>query len=113
MEGMKVSRQRQKGTRFETAVKEVFHETGIFPDCERTGSRAYELGDLVNTGIWTVECKNQKAMKLAEWLSQAEAAAERTGLLPVVIHKRRGKNASQAYVTMDLTTFIEANRRII
>ncbi len=60
--------------------------------------RSYEL---------SIECKNQKEMKLASWVDQAVANAKQ-GQVPVVFHKRRGTMKIDAhYVTMRVEDFLK------
>lgn len=67
------------------------------------------------------ELKNVAKMDLSGWLQQADVesvnwASARAyapdDVLPVVIHKRRGKGARGAYVTMDLETFFNILDRV-
>jgi hypothetical protein len=98
-----VSKARQKGTTFESAVVAYMRENG-FPDAERWGSTTMDQGDVRNIPI-VLEAKNHKAMALSEWCSQAAASSQKAGKLWAVVHKRARKGTSEAYVTMSLENF--------
>jgi hypothetical protein len=100
-----VSKARQKGTSFETAIVNFLKENG-FPDAERWGSSEMGLGDVRNLPI-VLEAKNHKAMALSEWCDQAERSGKKAGTLWAVVHKRIRKNTSKAYVTMSLENFVK------
>ncbi len=122
---------RSKGTTFETAVRRALNgeltdpsmrflekvpkgvraawTTGVVPDAARTGSRAYELGDIEIPGFG-VECKDQKKMALSGWVDQAVEATVRLDRvkpksaphIPITIHKRPRRNVLESYVTQPL-----------
>jgi hypothetical protein len=100
-----MSKARQRGTQFETAVVNFLKENG-YPDAERWGSTNMALGDVRNIPI-VLEAKNHKSMALAEWCDQAEEAGNRAKKLWAVVHKRNRKNISKAYVTMSLEQMVE------
>jgi hypothetical protein len=102
-----VSKQRQRGTAFETATVNYLHEQG-FPDVARTGSAAYGDGDLIGLPGIVIENKDWARLDLSGWLTQATKSAERRGQneIPIVVHKRRGKNVSQAYCTLSLESLV-------
>lgn len=96
---------RQKGTLWESTILPVLQRVWKF--AQRTGSRAYELGDFANTGRYVIEAKDHKTITLAAYMDQAKKAAARVpGGIPVVIVKRRRKNVLQAYVVMELGDWI-------
>jgi hypothetical protein len=99
-----VSRSRAKGTSFENDVVEFLQENG-FPKAKRLPF-ASPLGDIKGTPI-VLEAKNQKTMKLPEWLEQATKSGSRAGFIAAVVHKRARKNVSKAYVTMELDQFTQ------
>lgn len=54
----------------------------------------------------SIECKNQKAMCLAEWVDQSVRQGAARGLVPVVVHKRARKgDVADHYVTMRAADF--------
>lgn len=100
-----MSRERAKGTRFETAVCEYLAD--VFPAVERraqTGAR--DRGDIAGVPAFALEVKNCRAMELAAWLDEAATeAANANEPFGAVIHKRRNKATADAYVTMTLRDF--------
>jgi hypothetical protein len=103
-----MSKSRARGTAFETATVNYLHENG-FPAVVRTGSAAYGDGDITGISGIVIENKDQARMDLSGWLNQATKSAERRDKneIPIVVHKRRGKNVSQSYVTMALCDFVK------
>jgi len=99
-----MNKARAKGTEFESAVTNYLIESG-FEHAHRLPLGS-PLGDVAGTPM-TIEAKNHKEMALGTWVKQAENSSLKTGKRWAVVHKRRGKNVSQAYVTMSLETFAE------
>jgi Holliday junction resolvase len=97
-----MSKSRAKGTDFENDVVEYLRGNG-FPKAKRLPF-ASPLGDIKGTPI-VLEAKNQKTMKLPEWLTQAAKSGAKAGFIPAVVHKRARKNVSKSYVTMELDEF--------
>ena len=95
-----MSKQRAKGTAWETAFVRYLVDQGI--PANRTGFSS-PYGDVETPGLPIVwEGKNCQTMTLAAWVDQAQASSgRRVGIwLPAVFHKRRGKGPADAYVTM-------------
>lgn len=110
-----MSRERAKGTAWETSI--VNYLSDHFPDhaVRRTGSADYGAGDIV--GIHpelVIEAKNVQRLDLAGWVDQAEAAAERNDAdLAVVWVKRRGRTSpGKGYVVMSGDTFTSILERL-
>lgn len=110
-----MSKERAKGTAWETSI--VNYLTDHFPDHDvrRTGSADYGAGDIV--GIHpelVIEAKNVQRHQLAAWVDQAELAAERQGAqLAVVWMKRSGRTSpAKGYVVMSGDTFTEILHRL-
>lgn len=103
-----MSKQRALGTEFETATVNYLHANG-FPAAVRTGSAAYGDGDITGIPGIVLENKNQARMDLSGWLNQATKSANRRekNEVPIVVHKRRGKNVSQAYCTLSLESLVK------
>jgi hypothetical protein len=103
-----MSKQRAKGTAFETAIVNYLHERG-FAGAVRTGSAAYGDGDILGIPPLVIEAKNQVKLDLSGWLKQVTDSRDRRGFdkeVPVVFHKRRGKSVSQAYATLTVEEII-------
>lgn len=96
-----MSRQRAKGTRFESAVVAVLAER--FPYCERRALRGnQDAGDIAGLPI-PIECKNTVALDLAGGCNEAAAAARRLGVAGwVAVFKRRGHPDRRAYFVTSL-----------
>lgn len=110
-----MSKQRDKGTRFETAVAGYLSLATGQDVTRRALSGAKDEGDLRGFSIGdepcVVECKNCKALNIADWLRQARTeAANADADFGVVVFHRRGvgldmvRMGEQA-VLMDLDTF--------
>lgn len=121
-----MSRQKQKGTAFETAIVEYLQNQLCDDTIERRAlNGTADRGDISGVTFcgdrMVLECKNKVEMRLAEYLREAETeAANDNAFYYAVIHKKRGVGIStaqtigQQYVTMPLhmlTSIIyEANR---
>jgi hypothetical protein len=103
-----VSKQRARGTKFETDTVNYLHEQS-FPAAVRTGSAAYGDGDITGIPGIVIENKDQARIDLSGWLNQATKSADRRDKneIPIVVHKRRGKNVSQAYCTLSLESLVK------
>lgn len=99
-----MSKTRAKGTAFETEVVNYLKANG-FDEAERNPLNS-PLGDIGKIPI-VAECKNHKTMTLSEWMKQAEVSGTKAGKMWAVVHKRRGKNVSKTWVTMELDQFVE------
>ena len=107
-----MSKQRQKGTAFETLIVDYLREHG-FPQASRSPLHgAKDTGDTMNTWPFVLEMKNHNSMSLGAWLDEAAKeffnAQNTRPFYYAVIHKRRGRGwAGHQFVTMDLQTFTE------
>lgn len=103
-----MSKSKQKGTAFETAVCDYLRD--FFPAVERRAMQgAKDCGDIANIPNTVLEVKNQKAMDLAGWLKEAKAEALNAGVTRyAVIHKRRGVgDMGEQYATIPLFLLAE------
>lgn len=112
-----MSRQKQKGTAFETAIVEYLQNQLCDETIERRAlNGTADRGDI--TGVtfcgqrMVLECKNENRMRLADYVREAETeAANDNARYYAVIHKKRGTGIStaqtigQQYVTMPLHIF--------
>ena len=101
-----MSKQRQKGTRWESAIRDYLHAEGV--EVHRQPAHGTnDKGDLhIGTDV-VVEAKNQARHSLGEWLDEATAEAANAGRdVGAVWFHRRGKSSPAAgYVLLDGATF--------
>jgi len=102
-----VSKQRAKGTSFETAVVNWLNSHGLYARrLPLAGSK--DVGD-IDAGAWNLEAKNCRALTLAAWVAEADAEAANAGKPVVVVAKRVGKgDPGESYVVMPLRVFATA-----
>lgn len=113
-----MSRQKQKGTGFETAVVRFLREELADERIERrtlggSGDRGDVAGVTLPTGGRVViECKAHERQEMARWLREAEAERQNDGaLVGCVVSKRRGYGEArmgEQLVTMTLMDFAVA-----
>ena len=109
MNGLKMSKAKQKGTAAETAVVKYLKEKG-YVNCERRSLNGVnDRGDIAGIESVVIEVKNHARMELAQWVSELliEIANDKadTG---VVIHKKRGTtNVGQWYATMPVDIWVD------
>lgn len=109
-----MSRQKQKGTAFESAIVEYLQDKLCDDTIERRAlNGTADRGDISGVTFcghrMVLECKNEARMRLAEYMREAETEAKNDGAFYyAVIHKKRGVGIStlqtvgQQYVTMPL-----------
>lgn len=109
-----MSRQKQKGTAFESAIVEYLQDKLCDENIERRAlNGTLDRGDISGVTFcglrMVLECKNEARMRLAEYVREAETEAKNDGAFYyAVIHKKRGVGIStlqtvgQQYVTMPL-----------
>lgn len=121
-----MSRQKQKGTAFETAIVKYLKKYLFDDSIERRALNGVnDRGDISGVKFcgysMVLECKNENKMRLAEYMREAVAeACHDDTFYYAVIHKKRGVGIStaqtigQQYVTMPLHVLAgiiyEANR---
>ena len=107
---------KQKGTAFETLVKEYLCSWG-FQSVHRTAlSGGYDTGDINgivhadNDRQVAIQCKNQKKFNLSGWLDDTVKLAERLDeAVPVLVVKRPGRGAKSlddTYAVMRLCDLV-------
>lgn len=90
-----MSRQKQKGTRFESALVDWLRANG-FPEARRdTLHGAKDVGDIggVTWGGWPVviEAKDCKTQRHVEWLAEAEAERKNANaVISIVVSHKKG-----------------------
>jgi len=92
------NRSKAKGTSFEVMVRDYLIKKGFIHAHRTALSGGNDTGDI--NGVVrrdtlrkvAVQCKNQKAMKLSEWLNDTVEQAKRLDdAVPVLVVKRAGK----------------------
>jgi hypothetical protein len=109
MRGTELSRNKQRGTSFETLIVRYLQDHG-FPHAERRAlAGVNDLGDITGTPGVVWECKNHKTLSFSEWLVEAETErANANADVGVVIAKRRGKgDAGEQYAVMTVAALVE------
>ena len=99
-----MSKQRAKGTMYESMVAQYLRDNG-FPYAERRAlSGTYDKGDLTGMPGLVVECKNHKELSFSEWLRETEQERQNADAdYGVLVVKRRGVwDAGESYAVMSL-----------
>jgi hypothetical protein len=99
--------QKAKGSQFERDVAKYLAENG-HPYAERRygAGNTQDKGDINGLPGLVIECKNHGTLKFSEWLKEAEVEKGHAKAdYGIVVAKRRGKSASEAYVVMTLADF--------
>jgi len=111
------NRNKAKGTSFEVMVRDYLIKKGFVHAHRPALSGGNDTGDI--NGIAheltlrkvAVQCKNQKTMKLSEWLNDTVEQAKRLGdAVPALVVKRVGKGEKalgESYVVMRLQDLTE------
>lgn len=102
-----MSRQKQKGTRWETRIVDYLRERG-WPHAERrTLNGAKDQGDISGVIGVVIEAKDAQRHELASWLDEANTERDNASAdFGVVWAHRRGKASPRdGYVVMDGDTF--------
>lgn len=103
-----VSKQRQKGTSFETAIVGWLKEHG-FPYAERRALHGtFDKGDITGTGPLVWECKNHKTLAISEWLSETEEERKNAAAdIGILVAKRRGYgDPAEQYAILPLAQLV-------
>lgn len=111
------NRAKAKGTAFEVSIKNYLVSRGFIHAHRPALSGGNDTGDI--NGIArkatlrkvAIQCKNQKALKLSEWLNDTVEQAKRLGdAVPALVVKRAGKGEKalgESYVVMRLQDFTD------
>ena len=113
-----MSKQKQKGTWFETKVAQYLKDNLGVPIERRTLGGVNDKGDIAGVHVGDteviIECKNHGTYALKEWLAEAKREAENAGGLGVVVFHGHGVGETrmgEQYVLMNLETFTEIIKR--
>lgn len=99
---------KQKGSAFEREIVQLLHTWG-WTGAERTRAGwVDDRGDIDGVIGVTFECKNRRAMELAEWIDELIVEMQHANNhVGAVIHKRKGiTDANQYYASMPVKTFL-------
>lgn len=102
-----MSANKDRGTRWESAVSDYLRGHGFIHAERRALSGARDKGDLTGIPGVVIECKSQARHSIAEWVDEAEQERQNAAAdLAAVWVKRRGKTSpGHGYVVMDGDTF--------
>lgn len=103
-----MSKSKQKGTAFETAVVRFLQENG-FPHAERAPlSGNKDRGDITGTPGLVWECKNHKTLELAKWMNETLVETVNANAdAGILVVKRRGQGDLRLqYAIVDLATMV-------
>ena len=96
-----------KGTRFEVACANFLREAGYTEVYRMATQSEHDCGDLGGLPLFAVECRDRQKIDLAKNVDDAnKRAANKEVPYGVTMMKRRNKNIADAYVAMDLKTFV-------
>lgn len=86
-----MSKQKQKGTAFETLVVNFLREHGFRYAERRSLTGSADKGDITGCGPIVWECKNHKTYHLSEWMRETETETlNATADIGVLVVKRAG-----------------------
>lgn len=109
-----MNRAKAKGTSWETQIVNDLRACGIESARRVVQAGAADVGDVhvgaILSPLVAIEAKNEKAMRLAAYVAEANAEGDNAGALfgGVAWVKRTGKaSALDGYVVMDGRTFID------
>lgn len=101
-----MSKSKQKGTAWETAVVRYLQEHGHEVERRALGG-VNDKGDIAGLKNWTLECKDEKSISLSTYMNEAETEAINAGTeFFAAIVKRRMKGVSEGYVVLPLRVFV-------
>jgi hypothetical protein len=108
-----VSRSKQKGTAWESAIVGYLADHG-FPNVERRALRGtQDRGDIAGIPGWVLEAKNHATTSLGVWMDEAIAEQANDGAdYAAVWHHRRGKaSPGDGFVTMTGAAWVRLVRQ--
>lgn len=104
-----MSKQRQKGTTFETLIVNYLRDSGAFPYAERRALHGtVDKGDITGTPGLVWECKNHKQIKLAEWIDETEVERGNANAdIGILVVKRVGRgDPADQYAVLPLAELV-------
>lgn len=109
-----MSKSKNKGTNFESLIKNYFIEQGFDAD-RQVLSGAKDVGDIKVYGIDAVfELKNCVKLNLSGWIEETEVERQNAGRrFGFSVFKRKGKgSACDQYALMPLSTLVELLKEV-
>lgn len=106
---MVTSPSKMKGSAFEREIVQYLQQRG-WTGAERTRAGwVDDRGDIDGVVGVTWECKNRRALELAEWVDELVVEMANGGTKAgAVVHKRKGvTNAERYYCTLPLSVFCD------
>jgi len=99
--------EKAKGSQWERDIAKYLVEAGFIYAERRYGAgNTQDKGDINGLPGLVIEAKNHKTMDFAGWLREAERERQNAKAdYGIVVAKRRGKGAAEAYVVMTLADF--------
>ena len=96
-----------RGTRWEVAVAAFLRDAGFDEVYRMAPAGEYDAGDLGGIPEVAFECRDRNRLTLSENVDDANERAHNKGAkYGVTVMKRRGRGAGDAYVALDLATFV-------
>lgn len=107
-----MSRSKNKGTAWETAIVAYLHSLGLTTARRVTLTGANDQGDVhlgaVDEPLTVIEAKNEQRMAAAEYVDEANREAGRCKGAPLAVawvHRRGKSSPADGYVIMDGATY--------
>ena len=106
--GMRMSKQKAKGTSAETAVVKYLKSTWKIPAERRALTGALDKGDISGIDDVVLEVKNHKTMTLGQWMEELKTEVDNADAATgVVVHKRKGTtDVGEWYASMPFYMYI-------
>jgi len=99
---------KRKGSRFELDVRDYLRERGYAAERCYGAGRSDDIGDVRGLPGFVIEAKNQREMRLAEWLTETEVERVNAGEpFGVLVAKRKMKTVADAYAVMPLRQLVD------
>ena len=96
-----------RGTRWEVAVAAFLRDAGFTEVYRMAPAGEFDTGDLGGIPEVAFECRDRNRLTLSENVDDANERARNKGSkYGVTVMKRRGRPAADAYVALDLATFV-------
>ena len=117
MKGIKPKTRIEKGKRFEKQIAQAIQDAGFGLARREAGSGSgLRKGDIASSLPFLLEAKNQKTIKIQEWIRQAKAQAEignyDSDKWGMVFKNPESPNANpEMFITIDFYQFLDLLKR--